>query len=70
MAKNTEDYCKKNPVIIGNPERMNDFTPFSRGKVSYRQPDDQDPQSQEKNELYKRDDFAPESSGSRLRKCH
>jgi hypothetical protein len=35
MAKDSKDYCKKDPIIVGNPERMYDFALFRRGKVVY-----------------------------------
>jgi hypothetical protein len=70
MAENAQDEGKKNPVIICNPERMNDLIALCQGQVPDRQPDNKDSQPQEKNELEKCDEVAPERWGFSVDECH
>jgi len=70
MTKNSKKNNKKNPVIVGNPERVNNFSPFCLSKVTNGKPDNQDPQSQEENKLEKCKEITPERSGFSVKKCH
>jgi hypothetical protein len=49
---------------------MDDLAQLLIGQVSYRQPDNENPESQEENEFEKREEFAPERGGFSVEKCH
>jgi len=52
MTEDPEKNRKNNPVIICDPEGMENLVFFSCGKSPEGQPDDEDTQSQKENKLY------------------